>query len=210
MPTSRWKLHVPAAVLMALGVACREAPLAPSLSRAGASPLFSMDGNSDAAQACQKDGYQNLFRTDGTSFENVGDCVSYAAQGGTLATRRTATLTNVLFDACNGLTLGYELDGVGHDLETKPEGCFSRVGSDQTIHYLSTQTLRTFLRDESCNGWTFFEDGNHATVTGSNPYEVKFADGGGFCEAGPDVPRPPGGASGDPTRGNLNLTKTIS
>ena len=41
-------------------------------------------GNSDAAKACQEGGWQNLVREDGTEFKNAGDCVSYAAQGGTL------------------------------------------------------------------------------------------------------------------------------
>ena len=41
-------------------------------------------GNSDAAKACQKGGWQELVREDGTAFKNAGDCVSYAAQGGTL------------------------------------------------------------------------------------------------------------------------------
>jgi hypothetical protein len=41
-------------------------------------------GNSDAAKACQKGGWQNLVRQDGTGFKNAGDCISYAAQGGTL------------------------------------------------------------------------------------------------------------------------------
>jgi hypothetical protein len=41
-------------------------------------------GNSDAAKACQKGGWQDLVREDGTEFKNTGDCVSYAAQGGML------------------------------------------------------------------------------------------------------------------------------
>ena len=41
-------------------------------------------GNSAAAHACQDGGYANLEGTDGTLFSNVGDCVSYAAHGGTL------------------------------------------------------------------------------------------------------------------------------
>jgi hypothetical protein len=41
-------------------------------------------GNSDAAHACQQGGYLNLQRSDGSSFTNAGDCVSYFAQGGTL------------------------------------------------------------------------------------------------------------------------------
>ena len=46
-------------------------------------------GNSDAAKACQKGGWQNLVREDGSVFKNTGDCVSYAAQGGTLKPKST-------------------------------------------------------------------------------------------------------------------------
>jgi hypothetical protein len=41
-------------------------------------------GNSDAAKACQQGGYANLVGADGTQFANTGECVSYAARGGTL------------------------------------------------------------------------------------------------------------------------------
>jgi hypothetical protein len=41
-------------------------------------------GNSAAAHACQKGGYATLQGTDGTLFNNVGECVSFAAHGGTL------------------------------------------------------------------------------------------------------------------------------
>ena len=34
-------------------------------------------GHSDAASACQKGGWRSLHRSDGTAFENQGDCVSY-------------------------------------------------------------------------------------------------------------------------------------
>jgi hypothetical protein len=44
-------------------------------------------GNSDAAHACQQGGWQNLVRADGKAFLNMGDCVSYAAQGGVLSTK---------------------------------------------------------------------------------------------------------------------------
>lgn len=39
---------------------------------------------SEAAHLCQQGGYLTLTRQDGTPFTNVGDCVSYAAQGGVL------------------------------------------------------------------------------------------------------------------------------
>lgn len=164
-------------------------------------PAVAADGgNSSAAHACQKEGYKSLFRADGTAFKNTGECVSYAARGGSFATRKTATLDNVQFSACNRLTLGYALDGVEHDLETKPYGCTTVAGSDQTITYLSTQTLKLYLRDETC-GVTFYEDGPHGTVVGTNPYQVSISDAGFFCESGAEDPRP--GA-------NLTVTVTIS
>ena len=51
-------------------------------------------GNSDAAKACQQDGWKNLARQDGTSFKNTGDCVSYAAQGGVLVAKSTGGSEN--------------------------------------------------------------------------------------------------------------------
>lgn len=48
-------------------------------------------GNSGNAKACQQGGYLTLQRADGTRFSNVGECVSYAAQGGVLMPIPTAT-----------------------------------------------------------------------------------------------------------------------
>jgi hypothetical protein len=50
----------------------------------GASVLKAQSrGNSDAAHLCAQSGYLTLVRADGSGFNTVGDCVSYAAQGGT-------------------------------------------------------------------------------------------------------------------------------
>jgi hypothetical protein len=49
-------------------------------------------GNSANANACQKGGWQDWVREDGTAFTNQGECVSYAAQGGTLAEPAPAVL----------------------------------------------------------------------------------------------------------------------
>jgi len=44
-------------------------------------------GNSAGAKACQKKGYLNWVRSDGSAFRNTGACVSYAAHGGRLVKR---------------------------------------------------------------------------------------------------------------------------
>jgi uncharacterized repeat protein (TIGR01451 family) len=50
-------------------------------------------GNSANAMLCQKNGWQSLFRTDGTVFGNQGDCVSYGARGGKLNGPPVLTIT---------------------------------------------------------------------------------------------------------------------
>ena len=50
----------------------------------GATTATAGGGNSANAKPCQKDGWKQLVRVDQTAFTNQGDCVSYAAQGGTL------------------------------------------------------------------------------------------------------------------------------
>jgi hypothetical protein len=46
-------------------------------------------GNSDAAKACQKTGYQDWVREDGSAFETSDACTSYVAEGGTLRPKPT-------------------------------------------------------------------------------------------------------------------------
>jgi len=57
--------------------------------------------NSEPAKACQQDGWQLLVRTDGSSFRNTGDCVSYRARGGefgSVGNNRCRTLVDGSFD----------------------------------------------------------------------------------------------------------------
>jgi hypothetical protein len=73
-------------------------------------PAVAADGgNSGAAHQCQHGGWQHWVRSDGTPFENTGDCVSYAAHGGTLTA--PAQITGVPQIVCNSGT-GTQLLGV--------------------------------------------------------------------------------------------------
>ena len=69
-------------------------------------------GNSDAAKACQKDGWQTLIRQDGTRFKNTGDCVSYKAQGGALIPAGHHFITFGEFPVGTLVTTQYASDGV--------------------------------------------------------------------------------------------------
>jgi hypothetical protein len=45
---------------------------------------FAASAASDAAHLCQQGGYASLMGTDGTTFQNAGQCTSYVARGGTI------------------------------------------------------------------------------------------------------------------------------
>jgi hypothetical protein len=69
-------------------------------------------GNSDAAKACQKGGWQTLVRQDGTAFTNTGDCVSYGAHGGALVPEGSHLITFDEFPVGTLITTQYASDGV--------------------------------------------------------------------------------------------------
>ncbi|HEV2036879.1 MAG TPA: Ig-like domain-containing protein, partial [Candidatus Dormibacteraeota bacterium] len=98
----------------------------------------------------------------------------------------TASFTNVQFGACNSLSWGYQLDGGSNQVQaTFPGGCGTGTAQDVTIGPFATDiTLRVFLTDNVC-AFTYYSDGtpvDHVIVEGSNPYSLRFADAGGFCE----------------------------
>lgn len=49
-----------------------------------ASVAFANGGNSEAAKACQNNGYLNFQAADGSLFRNVGECIAFVARGGVL------------------------------------------------------------------------------------------------------------------------------
>ena len=180
-------------------------------------------GNSGAAHACQQGGYLSMVGLDGTTFDNVGACVSYAAHGGTFAEGVVIPAGHVaiLSDAhwnltpCDRLTYGYQLNaGALVPLASKPFGCFDAPVAGVTIGPFPTATLlRIFLTDTgtgipffggSCN-YTFFSDGLHALVAGTNPYSVDIRDSF-FCQSAPTDPLAPAGPGG----GNISLFVTIA
>jgi hypothetical protein len=68
-------------------------------------------GNSANAKLCQKGGWQTLVRSDGSSFANQDECVSYAAKGGTLSSARLVWTTEIfdcsqIFETCWGHLVG--------------------------------------------------------------------------------------------------------
>src|SRR5687767_1067107 len=193
----------------------------------GAAPGAGADpGNSAAAHSCRQGGYLSLVGSDGTTFRNVGACVSHAARGGTFATGiiipagKIATIANATWalPPCDSLTYGYQLNlGALVPLASKPAACFGGPAfplAGAVIGPFPTATLlRIYLTDTGfgpgtvCN-YTYFSDGIHALVTGTNPYTVDIRDSF-FCLLDPTEPYVPY-APAAPGQGNIGLTVTIT
>ena len=165
-------------------------------------------GNSAAAHACQKGGYLGLVGSGGETFRNTGECVSFAAHGGTFATGIivpagwTVTFDDPTLSACNELTWGYSVGSGDVPLGGKPYGCTTETQADSTVGPFATAVvLRVFLTDHTCGNTTYYSDGDHAIVTPTSPtsWAVDIADAGGFCEIQnlPAVFVPPGNLSVD-------------
>jgi hypothetical protein len=184
-------------------------------------------GNSGAAHKCQKGGYRSLVGADGTTFRNVGACVSFAAHGGQFATGlvipagKKATLSQAQFGDhliptaplapntatnCPGdqLAYGYQLNlGANVQLATNGAGGCALAAGAVIGPFPTAVLLRIFLTDFHTPVFTFYSDGNHATVVGTNPFLVSIRDSlFGTVTTGPLIPAP-----GD---GNLNVVVTIA
>ena len=106
--------------------------------------------------------------------------------GFVVPTGEVASVTNISFSACNSLTWGYQLSGGSNQPQfTFPGGCGLGTASNVTVGPFAAPTaVRFFLTDNRC-GATYYSDGSpvdHVIVTGTNPYSLRFADGGGICE----------------------------
>jgi hypothetical protein len=98
------------------------------------------------------------------------------------------TFNGGVVDACNLLRWGYQLNGGPlQQMGAKTDGtCTTLPQPDLSIGpFTAPQTLRLYLTDDTCGGITYFSDGTpvaHVIISSSNPYSVRFADGGGLCE----------------------------
>lgn len=176
-------------------------------------------GNSNSARACQQGGWRAMVGSRGETFANAGQCVSFAAQGGTFASGLVipeggrAVLTDARFrGACDPLVYGYQVNfGPFVPVDSKPFGCGPVPLNGATIGPFPTAVLlRIFLIDNYCGGgpdWIYFSDGNHGLVTpvSSGTFVVDMTDSF-LCQLPNSDPRVPSG----PGHGDLTLTVVIS
>lgn len=82
----RWREGFATKPRLALVAFCSAVVLAGAVT-----PAYAAEGgNADAAHACQQGGWEQWRQADQTPFTSVGECVSYAAQGGTLSAPKPA------------------------------------------------------------------------------------------------------------------------
>lgn len=123
----------------------------------------------------------------------------------------TLTIGNVSLGCFDPLTVGYQLD-MGANVTVGGGRCAHPA--DTTIGPFAQDTqIRIWVTDTSaasCSGYpasyTYYSDGSHALVTGTNPYQVDIMDSGIGCSIPADQQRLPSG----PGQGNASLTLTIS
>lgn len=98
----------------------------------GAATASAGGGNSANAKLCQKDGWQSLYTGNGATFASEEDCVSYAAQGGTLypAVADVSTSGLLSYNATtHELTVRLFVSNAGPSSVTVAAGWGLKVGS---------------------------------------------------------------------------------
>ena len=108
------------------------------------------------------------------------------AGGLTIPAGSTASFSGIVFSACNSLSWGYQLNGGADQVQaTFSSGCRTASAPGVVIGpFASSASLVVFLSDNHCN-ITYTSNGtpvDHVIVGGSNPYTLRFADAGAFCE----------------------------
>jgi hypothetical protein len=124
-------------------------------------------GNTDAAHACQHWGYLNLQGSDGTTFKNEGQCVSYAARGGTLGGVSACTYTP---GNTGCLNFNNATASVGPDTGNS-------VTLTGTISFVSTCSSgecyqSIFPNSLATGGGTYVEKNSSGTVISSGTFQV--------------------------------------
>jgi hypothetical protein len=122
--------------------------------------------NNDAAHACQQGGYASLYGRDQSgatiSFNNAGECVSYAAQGGVFVTP-LAACTVTATSGC------ITLDGAPLSV-TEPDGSYGTLTVSGVVSFDSSCVIQQCFyglpNTNAQGGGTFLEtDSTGATVS---------------------------------------------
>ena len=176
-------------------VACAVLVLAPAVPAAAG-------GNSANAKRCQKGGYQDWVRADQTPFADEGECVSYAAQGGTLtepAPPPPTTISSADASASEGDAVVFTVSLSGAAAQTVTVDWSTAADGNASAGPVGTTCATTGIDYESASGTLTFAPGETSktvsittcedadlegtesfTLDLSNPTNATFA--GGFAD----------------------------
>ncbi len=150
-----------------------------SMTAAGwAKPAEPGPGNSASAKSCQKGGWQTLTSSDGRSFDSQGECVSYAAQGGSF-NRAPVAADDVNFvredgvpDAVAGNVLANDSDADGDTLSVVSAGTYSLAYGTLVVNADGSYSYRLDNSDAAVEA---LNDGDRLTET----FTYSISDGHG-------------------------------
>ena len=136
------------------------------------------NGNSENAQACQKGGYETLFRADGTGFSNTGECVSYAARGGTFQAPVVAVLEWIFVPDGTGFDAVLHGEGLLYPSDVAVSIVIDDDFRQYTVPVLPDGTPQFFSADVPCSFLAESYSAEGATFSGDpiSTYVDAFAD----------------------------------
>jgi hypothetical protein len=111
-------------------------------------------GNSGKAALCRQGGWESVTRSNGTAFDNTGDCVSYAAQGGVFGSSSRS---------------GRDCESFGGTFSTDPATDafgLSNVG-DQIVWTCNGRTVATTSSNETLTSDCQADGGNQTASDGA-------------------------------------------
>jgi VCBS repeat-containing protein len=147
-----------------------------------AEPAGPGPGNGPNAKSCQKGGWQDFVRSDGSAFANQGACTSYAAKGGTFRSVNQGPVAeddanSVKEDAAPNPVLGNVLvndsDPDGDTLSVTSAGTFSLSHGTLVMHADGSYSYTLDNTDPAVNA---LNDGQ--TLTDTFTYSVSDGHGG--------------------------------
>jgi VCBS repeat-containing protein len=147
-----------------------------------AEPAGPGPGNSPNAKSCEKGGWQDLVRSDGSVFASQGECTSYAAQGGTLRPVNQGPVAeddanSVKEDAApnsvSGNVLSNDTDADGDSLSVTSTGTFSLAHGSLVINADGSYSYTLNNSDPAVNA---LNDGD--TLIEAFTYTVSDGNGG--------------------------------
>lgn len=153
----------------------------------------SAQGNSETAHLCQGSGYLNFTDIDGNGFKNTGQCVRYAAQGGTLVLVVVPELTRCEQAAWDA---GYDPANFNVISGTDDDDNFNDFGANESPDFIcgfggtdfvySLGNGDVFLGGDGADSVTYLNGG---IFEGGNGDDTVYQQQGGIFNGGDGIDR---------------------